>query len=302
MMGFHHTAVDNASSTCNKTGSRMVVISSEIMVVVIIAIILMIYHLLSRGLVSHWLLIIPIVGFGLSLLDSSIGMGYGTIGSPLLIVLGFSSRLVVPSILVSQLVSAVIASTFHQKQGNVNYFDLGRNDAGIVSRLVVFGLIGTVVGAILAIQLSKIYLNTYIGLLVIAMGSILLLKPKLTFSWFKVNLISLISGFNKAMSGGGYGPVATTGLVVTGNPLKNSVGATLFSVIFINITSFVIYLLTKSITSLQLPIFLTIGVLIGSQVGPRITGRIGVSNVAKVAFACISIAMGALIIFLTFVG
>ncbi|MGC8617975.1 MAG: sulfite exporter TauE/SafE family protein [Thermoplasmata archaeon] len=301
-MGFHDTGVDNASPIHSKTGSRKVVISSEIVVVFIITIILTMYHLLLRGPVSYWLVIIPVVGFCLSLTDSSIGMGYGTIGSPLLIVLGFSSKLVVPSILVSQLVSAVIASTLHQKQGNVNYFDIKRNDTGIVFRLIVFGLIGTAVGAFLAIQLSKIYLNTYVGLLVISMGLVLLLKPKLPFSWFKVNLISLISGFNKAMSGGGYGPVATTGLVVTGNPIKNSVGATLFSVIFINTTSFVIYLLTKSITSLQLPLFLTICVLIGSQIGPRITGRMSASNVAKVAFASVSVVMGALTVFLTFVS
>ncbi|MDA8055360.1 MAG: sulfite exporter TauE/SafE family protein [Thermoplasmatales archaeon] len=276
-------------------------ITSEVAVSIIIVSLLVCYHFVMDGPINYWMVVIPIIGFGLSLMDSCIGMGYGTIGSPLLIILGFSSKLVVPSILISQAVTAVIASTLHQRRRNVNYFDIKGNDLRIVSRLISFGLIGTIIGAVVAVQLSKAYLNTYIGLLVIAMGVLLLLRPSITFTWLKVNLLSLVSGFNKAMSGGGYGPVATTGLLVSGNPVKNSVGATLFSVIFINITSFIIFLATKSMTSFQLPIFLTIGVLVGSQLGPRITGRFGGSRIAKALFAFISMTMGMLTIFLTFV-
>ncbi|MEM0136760.1 MAG: sulfite exporter TauE/SafE family protein [Thermoplasmatales archaeon] len=301
-MASHHTMGESASAIYHHIGTKKAMISSEMVIVVAIVALLMIYHLLLNGPVDHWLIIISVVGFGLALMDSSIGMGYGTIGTPLLILLGFSSKFVIPSILVSQLIAAVIASTLHQKRGNVRYFDLKGNDVGIVTRLIAFGLIGTVIGAFLDIHLTKVYLNTYIGLLVIAMGFILLLRSKITFTWAKVNILSMVSGFNKAMSGGGYGPVATTGLLVSGNPLKNSVAATLFSVIFINLTSFVIYVFSGSITSLQLPIFLTIGVLVGSQIGPRMTKRLGESKSAKVLFSFMSLAMGSLTILLTFVG
>ncbi|MGC8618656.1 MAG: sulfite exporter TauE/SafE family protein [Thermoplasmata archaeon] len=280
--------------------SKKVFISSEIVVITAIMALVTYYHLVLDGPLNLWIYAIPAIGFVLAMMDSSMGMGYGTIGTPFLIVLGFSSKLVVPSILLSQAVAALVASMLHQQQRNVNYFDLHGNDIGIVLRLIVFGVLGVIIAMLVEIQISKVLLNTYIGCLVISMGLLLLSRPRLTFSWLKVSILSLISGFNKAISGGGYGPVATTGLLVSGNPLKNSVGATLLSVTMINTTAFIGWALTKSFASLELPIFLVIGVLLGSQVGPSITKRAS-SLGAKVVFACLAIIMGAMTIISTFI-
>lgn len=288
----------NTSHSLGRISSRKFLISSEAVVFVIIALLLAWYHFVFRGSVTYWLVFIPIIGFGLSLLDSSIGMGFGTIGSPLLIVLGFSSKEVVPSVLVTQMALASVAAAFHQRKKNANYFNPRGNDVGIEMRLIVLGIVGTVIAAFVYLNLSKEFLNIYLGILVICMSAILLLRSKMSFSWTKVNLISVVSGFNKAISGGGYGPVVTTGLIVSGNPLKNSVGATLFSVIFINTTAFLFYLMTKQIVVVQLPIFLTIGSLIGSQIGPSVTGKMGTRGVKSV-FACTVIALGAMTIILT---
>ena len=106
-------------------------------------------------------------------------------------------------------------------------------------------------------------------------------------------MISLISGFNKALSGGGYGPVATTGLIVSGHPIKNSVGIALFTVAVINVIAFILYLTSKSITSFELPVFLTMGALVGSQLGPSATKRIS-GRRAKIVFAAVVIVLGIL--------
>ena len=280
-----------------KISSRKLMISSEIFVIAMVAALAATYHFIFGGNTSYWIVLIALIGFALSIMDSSMGMGYGTIGSPLLIILGFSSKVVVPSILFSQAVAGIIAVTLHQRYKNVNILLKG-NDLGIVARLIMFGLTGTIIASFVIINISKLYLNMYIGILIACMAVVTLAGLNFRFSWSKVNILSIISGFNKALSGGGYGPVATTGLLISGNPLRNTVGATLFSMIFMNLTAFGIYLSTKSLSSMELPIFLTIGALVGSQIGPGITGKMGSRNSRRI-FSVIALVLGILTIVLT---
>lgn len=268
------------------------------LVVVIVGLIAVWAFVLKQPL-TLGVLLIGIFGFLLASMDTAIGMGFGTLGTPVLLIIGFSSTLAVPSILIAQAVSATFGFVLQQRYKNVDMLRLGSKDRKIAWRLVLFGAVGSVIAVLIAISIPKIYLNTYIGLLVIAMGSIIILNMKTVFSWTKINIISFVSGFNKAISGGGYGPVATTGLVVSGHPLKNSVGITLFSVAVINVLAFALYLLSKSITSFELPIFLTIGALVGAQFGPRVTRVMKDRKRIRYLFAIVVIILGVLTIVTT---
>ena len=55
-------------------------------------------------------IIILFVAFMCEFLDSSLGMGYGTILSPFLIIAGFDPLLVVPSTLISQALAGLSAA------------------------------------------------------------------------------------------------------------------------------------------------------------------------------------------------
>jgi len=265
------------------------------LLVVLVVGLLAVWTLVLGQPLTWGVLLIAVFGFFLAAMDTALGMGFGTLGTPILLILGLSSKLAVPSILIAQAISAMFGFALHSRYKNVELLRLGTKDQRIALRMVSLGVIGTIIAVAIAISVPKIYLNTYIGLLIIVMGGILLLKAKTTFSWMKINLISFISGFNKAISGGGYGPVATTGMIVSGHPLKNSVGIALFSVAIINVLAFLLYLLSSSITSFGLPIFLTVGALLGAQVGPRATGAIK-SMRLRYAFAIVVIILGILTI------
>jgi len=43
------------------------------------------------------------------------------------------------------------------------------------------------------------------------MGTIRLLRTRFNFSWKKIFGIEILSAFNKGISGGGFGPVVTSG-------------------------------------------------------------------------------------------
>ncbi|HHR85253.1 MAG TPA: sulfite exporter TauE/SafE family protein, partial [Candidatus Acetothermia bacterium] len=61
---------------------------------------------------TNVLLLIPVRFLG-ELLDSSLGMLYGTILSPVLIIAGYDPLVVVPSILITQALSGFVAAIGH---------------------------------------------------------------------------------------------------------------------------------------------------------------------------------------------
>ena len=67
------------------------------------------------------IIVIFIISFICEYMDSTLGMGYGTTLTPLLLLIGFSPMSVVPAILVSQLLANILASIFHHLEGNVDF-------------------------------------------------------------------------------------------------------------------------------------------------------------------------------------
>ena len=207
--------------------------------------------------------------FIMELIDSSLGMMYGTILSPLLILSGYSPMVVVPSILLSQACGGFIATYHHHKYNNAK-FSLKSRDLRIAGSIFVFGFIAVIIGAIVGTQLPKEYLKIYIGILCIVMGSLVLIKKKFSFSWKKILFIGGISSFNKSISGGGFGPIVATGQIASGVESKKAIGITDFAEAPICMTAFISWLVLSNFQfpSLELLVPLCIGASIGGAVGP----------------------------------
>jgi uncharacterized membrane protein YfcA len=89
-------------------------------------------------------------------------------------------------------------------------------------------IFGTLAAVFIALSLPKFYIKLYIGVLVFAMGVLILatLKRKFKFSWKKISSIGILAAFNKGISGGGYGPLVTSGQILSGVNSKNAIGIT----------------------------------------------------------------------------
>jgi len=239
------------------------------------------------------IVLILLAAFICELIDSSLGMLYGTILSPALIIAGYDPLIVVPSILLSQAVGSFVASCMHHRLHNADFTikkslkrpsdhqdfieQLRQNtsqDLKVVLVITLTGVIATVIAAATAIHIPKEILKTYIGLLVLAMGVILLVKTRYKFSWKKVFGVGLISAFNKGMSGGGFGPVVTSGQIISGRTAKKSIGTTALSEAPICVAGFLTYWIINGMKSWQLVLLLTLGSIAGAFLGPFVTARI----------------------------
>jgi hypothetical protein len=130
--------------------------------------------------------VIPVVLGGLlcECIDASMGMLYGTILSPVLIIAGFEPALVVPSILLSQALGGLTASIFHHKFGNVNLALKTLNPKIIVRKLSELGYIKSCTKQINQSAIEQDLISPTQPLFTDETQAVSLLKFQRTHPWF----------------------------------------------------------------------------------------------------------------------
>lgn len=263
-------------------------------------------------------------GFLCELIDASMGMMYGTILSPVLVIAGFEPVIVVPSILFSQALGGFTASIFHHRLRNVNLALKSINPKVIAERLLQLGcvesfkrgttkdfkvsfcvsglgIVATIIAALIAISIPKALLKSYIGILVVSMGVILLSSPKFRFSWKKMVAVGVLSAFNKGLSGGGFGPVVTSGQVIAGRDGKSSIGATTFAEAPICFAGFLTFVITKGISDWNLVVLLSMGALLGAPLGALLTSKFKSEKKIKIILGTLTLLLGIWILIRTWI-
>ncbi len=214
-------------------------------------------------------------------IDSFLGMMYGTVLSPLLILAGYDAKTVVPAILISQAIGGFIASWRHHKLGNAS-FSKGTVDRQISLKVIWLGVLASFFGVFLSVSIPAKALNTYIALLVIAIGVMIFLRRTLIMTSAKMFVLGFVSAFNKALSGGGFGPLVAGGqLVFKDRHEKGAIGSTDFAEAPICLVSFVIWLILKEFPDLSLTSPLCLGAGVGGFFGPEALSRITSRNKLK---------------------
>ena len=160
-------------------------------------------------------------------MDSSLGMGYGTTLTPLLMLAGFAPLQIVPAVLVSELITGVAAGWMHHRDGNVDFLRDARARRTVL-HLTALSAVGAITAVFVAVNISKFLLGVFITVIVLAMGLIILLtrNRQLVYRSGSILAIGAVAAFNKGLSGGGYGPLVTAGQVVSGLPAKHAVAIT----------------------------------------------------------------------------
>jgi hypothetical protein len=233
----------------------------------------------------------------------SIGVGYGIILTPLLLILGLAPLQVVPAVLFSQFAGGTIGSVVHHRLGNIE-LDLKRdrrsvkgglwgldylprsNDAKVIAILAIFGVIGVLVGVFTAINIPRIALETYIGAVVLGIGLLILIRlnKKSAFSWRGLTAIGLLGGFNKGISGGAYVVLAAGGQIIVGRETKSSLGSTTMAVTIVCAVGFLSYLLLGGDINWIL--------IAATSIGSVIAAPFAALTVKKIATAKLKLGIG----------
>jgi uncharacterized membrane protein YfcA len=172
-----------------------------------------------------------IFAFVMSFMNDTLGGGYGTLSSPLLLIFGYPATVAVPSVLFSEAWSEGFSSYFHAKRyHNTNY-----RSFGLVTLGGIFGIIAAVY--LVGVFLTSTDAKLCIGAIAVMMGIFVIVR---SYSWFskytkereKTNapltcILGILCGFNKSSTGGGYGPLSTSSFQLLGLTPAKAVGTTI---------------------------------------------------------------------------
>ncbi len=270
---------------------------------------------------------IIIIAFLCEYMDSTLGMGYGTTLTPVLLLFGFKPLQIIPVVLLSELITGVLAGIFHHREGNVNLMPKSTNIPLIIKKLKSLGyiesfkrgipshlkialllaicsIIGTIVAVFVVLNIPKFWLKIYIGLLVLSMGIIIIicLNKKFNFSWKKITTLGLIASFNKGMSGGGYGPVVTGGQILSGVESKSAVGITSLAEGLTCLVGVIAYIvISKSPLDWRLAPFIITGAVLSVPFCAKTVKKISARKL-KLAIAVLTIILGTFTIIKTLRG
>lgn len=244
-------------------------------------------------------LFMVVFAFVLEVIDASFGMGYGTILTPALLLMGYEPLQVVPAIIASQLVGDFMAVFFHHRFKNVD-LSVGSEHFRIGATLAVFSLVGSVAAVLFALKLSKFALNLYIGVLVFVVGIVVLINRdrERDFSWLRLLFLGSIASFNKGLSGGGYGPVVTSGQLLTGVDVRAAIGVTALAEGVTCIAALATYLIAGKPVDWFLALLLAIGVGLSTPVAALIVKKLQSKHLKLIIGVC-TVLMGALTLFKT---
>ena len=242
---------------------------------------------------TDFFLIVIILAFFCELVDSTLGMGYGTTLTPVLLGLGFGALAIVPCILLSELFTGIAAGVAHHKAGNVN-FKRGSIHLKIAIVLALCSIVGATIAVFIAVSIPKLWLNIYIGLMVLLMGIIILINinKDLKFSWKKIVGLGSIAAFNKGMSGGGYGPVVTGGQILSGVKGNNAVGITSLAEGLTCVVGVIVFILTPGYVDWSLAPSLVIGAMLSVPFSTLIVKKMPTKGL-KISIAVLTLALGA---------
>jgi uncharacterized membrane protein YfcA len=237
-------------------------------------------------------LLIIILAFFCELVDSSLGMGYGTTLTPVLLIIGFGPLAIIPSILLSELITGITAGLAHHRVGNV-CFKWGSIHLNICIVLALCSIIGASIAVFLAVNIPSIWLKTYIGLIVLGMGILILLtiNKEYKFSYKKITGLGLIAAFNKGMSGGGYGPVVTGGQILSGVKGNNAVGITSMAEGLTCIVGVIVFVLSPELIDWELAPSLLVGALCSVPFSTLIVKKIP-TKALKIAIGSLTFILG----------
>ncbi len=228
--------------------------------------------------------LIMVIAFFAEYVDSSLGMGYGTTLTPVLLLLGYEPMQIVPAVLLSELITGLLAGILHHNLGNAELLPSNFSFLKITASVKKNGIkasflqncpihlkialiisscsiLGTLAAVLLAVNIPALWLKLYIGVMVLAIGVVILLSGRTNqgFSWSRITALGLVASFNKGLSGGGYGPVVTGGQILAGVEGKSAVAITSLSEGLTCLVGVILYCLTRGSVDWTLAPWLAVG-------------------------------------------
>ena len=215
-----------------------------------------------------------------ALIDGSLGMAYGVTGTAFLLGYGISP--------VKAVAYIHIAEIFVSGSSGLNHWKIGNVDTKLFKKLLIPGIVGAILGALVITKVKIPYLSIVISIYLFFMGIFLIAKAyskiKLQFKQKNSAVIPLAvtGGFVDGAGGGGWGPVVTTSLLGGKMLPKKVIGTVNASEFFINLASATTFLFLVKITDWEALAGLIIGGFLIAPYAAKATSKMSIKMILTV--------------------
>ncbi len=217
-------------------------------------------------------LMMLITGFFAQMVDGSLGMGYGTISTTLLLANGVNPAIVSSRVHTARVFSSGVSGYSHHRFGNIN--------KKLFKSLVIPGIIGAVIGATLSYYGQKYssWVRIPLSFYTIYLGYYIMRKAfKKATNKSKVKRAGWLAsagGFLDAFAGGGWGTLVTSTLLSKRRSPRYVIGSVCLAEFFVVlVSSITFFILLKSIPLIDVA-GLIIGGLIAAPIAARLVGKL----------------------------
>jgi uncharacterized membrane protein YfcA len=200
-----------------------------------------------------------LAGLFCGFVDSCLGMGFGVTSASVLIAFGVAPAIASASVHTAEAVVDIVSALSHYKLGNVDF--------RISRHLLVPGIFASVLGALFLSGLSLGVAKPLVQVVLILMGLFILYRHIVDYSpgtggmeKRKAMILGFVAAFVDVAVGGGWGPLGTPALILSGEEPKKAVGIIEFTEPIISLTAVITFGFTlgfeKFMWNMTLPMIL----------------------------------------------
>jgi siroheme synthase-like protein len=229
-----------------------------------------------------------LAGFLAQMVDGALGMGYGVTSATIMLSAGVNPAAISGSIHTAEMFASGASGYSHYKFGNVN--------KKLFKALLIPGVIGAILGAILLTKLGEThieYIRPILAVYTLFLGIRILVsafrkqRPQKKFK--RYGALAGAGGFLDSFGGGGWGPIVTTTLITKGRSPKYVIGSVSLTEFFVTLASAFTFFTMLGVSHWQTILGLVIGGFVAAPFAAKLAGRLP----KKTSF----ILLGALVIF-----
>ena len=227
----------------------------------------------TRDFFNYQFLFFILAGFLAQMVDGVLGMGYGVTSATCLITMGINPVSISSAIHASEIFTTGVSGYSHYKFGNVN--------KKLFRHLVIPGVIGAILGAVLLVFLGKTAGN---WLMPVMAAYAMFLGLKILIRAFqkqpknkkikRIGWLAWVGGFLDSFGGGGWGPIVTSTLISKGRSPKYTIGSVNLTEFFITLASAVTFFITVGVSYWNIVLGLLIGGSVAAPFAAKLTGKL----------------------------
>ncbi len=217
----------------------------------------------------HWLVL---AGFLAQLVDGALGMGYGVTSATVLLSAGVSPATISGAVHTAEVFSSAASGYSHYKFGNVN--------KKLFKALVIPGVIGAILGAILLTWLGNanaVWLRALLACYTLFLGMKFLLnafrEQRQQKKFKRYSALAGAGGFLDSFGGGGWGPLVTTTLINKGRSPKYVIGSVSLTEFFVTLASAFTFFTLLGVSHWQVIFALMIGGFVAAPIAAKLAGK-----------------------------